>query len=114
MKKALGLDLANLTPDLRKQHNIKGKVKGVLITAVPAILVLMFTRNVFQALIWSQVALSMQLPFTVIPLTLLTRSRKVMGEYANGRMENILLYTVSGVILFLNGLLILDFFGAKF
>jgi serine protease Do len=34
VKKALGLDLANLTPDLRKQHNIKEKVKGVLITAV--------------------------------------------------------------------------------
>jgi serine protease Do len=34
IKKALGLDLANLTPDLRKKHNIKDKVKGVLITAV--------------------------------------------------------------------------------
>jgi len=34
VKKALGLDLANLTDALRKQHNIKDKVKGVLITAV--------------------------------------------------------------------------------
>jgi len=34
VKKALGLDLANLTDDLRKKHNIKDKVKGVLITAV--------------------------------------------------------------------------------
>ena len=34
VKKALGLDLANLTDELRKQHNIKDKVKGVLITAV--------------------------------------------------------------------------------
>ncbi len=34
VKKALGLDLANLTADLRKKHNIKEKVKGVLITAV--------------------------------------------------------------------------------
>jgi serine protease Do len=34
IKKALGLDLANLTPDLRKKHNIKDKVKGVLITGV--------------------------------------------------------------------------------
>ena len=34
VKKALGLDLANLTADLRKKHNIKDKVKGVLITGV--------------------------------------------------------------------------------
>jgi serine protease Do len=33
-KKALGLDLANLTDALRKKHNIKEAVKGVLITAV--------------------------------------------------------------------------------
>ena len=36
IKKALGLDLANLTDELRKKHNIKDKVKGVLITGVDA------------------------------------------------------------------------------
>ena len=34
VKKALGLDLANLTDALRKKHNIKDTVKGVLITGV--------------------------------------------------------------------------------
>ena len=34
VKKALGLDLANLTDTLRKKHRIKNSVKGVLITAV--------------------------------------------------------------------------------
>ncbi|HXZ22976.1 MAG TPA: Do family serine endopeptidase [Pseudolabrys sp.] len=34
VKKALGLDLANLTDELRKKHNIKDKVKGVVITGV--------------------------------------------------------------------------------
>ncbi len=34
VKKALGLDLANLTDDLRKKHKIKDKVKGVLIIGV--------------------------------------------------------------------------------
>jgi serine protease Do len=33
-KKALGLDLADLTPALRKKHKIKDGVKGVLITGV--------------------------------------------------------------------------------
>jgi serine protease Do len=36
VKRALGLDLANLTDELRKKHNIKDKVKGVLITGVDA------------------------------------------------------------------------------
>jgi serine protease Do len=34
VQKALGLDLANLSADLRKKHKIKDKVKGVVITAV--------------------------------------------------------------------------------
>ena len=34
IKKALGLDLANLTAELRKKYDIKDKVKGVLITGV--------------------------------------------------------------------------------
>lgn len=34
VKKALGLDLADLTDTLRKQHKIKSSVKGVLITKV--------------------------------------------------------------------------------
>jgi len=36
IKKVLGLDLANLTDELRKKNKIKDKVKGVLITGVDA------------------------------------------------------------------------------
>jgi serine protease Do len=36
VKKALGLDLANLTDELRKKYKIKDKVKGVVITGVDA------------------------------------------------------------------------------
>ena len=36
VKKALGLDLANLTDEVRKKNNIKDKVKGVPITGVDA------------------------------------------------------------------------------
>jgi serine protease Do len=36
VKKALGLDLANLTDELRKKYKIKDKVKGVLINGVDA------------------------------------------------------------------------------
>jgi serine protease Do len=36
VKRALGLDLANLTDELRKKHKIKDNVKGVLITGIDA------------------------------------------------------------------------------
>ena len=87
---------------------------GVLLTAVPAIVILILQRNPFTTLIWSQVVLSIQLPLTVIPLIWLTRSRKVMGAYANGRTENTLLYITGALIIGLNILLILDFFGVTF
>ncbi len=87
---------------------------GVLITAVPAIIFIIFLTDTYRALIWSQVVLSMQLPLTILPLILLTRSPKVMGRYANGRFENLLLYICGGVISLLNMLLLLSFFGVKF
>ncbi|MDO8426829.1 MAG: Nramp family divalent metal transporter [Deltaproteobacteria bacterium] len=87
---------------------------GVLITAVPAIIFIIFLTDTYRALIWSQVVLSIQLPLTILPLILLTRSPKVMGRYANGRFENLLLYICGGVISLLNMLLLLSFFGVKF
>ncbi len=87
---------------------------GVLLTAIPAILLIMVLKDSFQALIWSQVVLSMQLPLTIIPLVVLTRSRKFMGEFANGRFENLLLYACGTIIIGLNILLLLSFFGVEF
>lgn len=87
---------------------------GVLITAIPAIVFIILLTDTYRALIWSQVILSLQLPFTIIPLILLTRSRKVMAEYANGRFENLLLYLCGGIVIFLNILLLLSFLGLKF
>ncbi|MBI5454815.1 MAG: Nramp family divalent metal transporter [Deltaproteobacteria bacterium] len=87
---------------------------GVLLTAIPAILLIMVLKDSFQTLIWSQVVLSMQLPLTIIPLIVLTRSRKVMGEFANGRFENLLLYVCGTIIIGLNILLLLSFFGVEF
>lgn len=87
---------------------------GVFITAVPAIILIMVLTDAYQTLIWSQVILSMQLPLTIIPLIVLTRSRKVMGEFANGRFENLLLYICGAIIIVLNALLLLSFFGVEF
>jgi len=78
---------------------------GVALTLVAACAVVLLVRDVFKALIISQVCLSVQLPFTMLPLFLLTSSRNVMGRYANGRFENLALALTGLPILVLNGLL---------
>ena len=87
---------------------------GMLLTLVPAVLAIMFIRDAFQALIISQVCLSIQLPFTMLPLFLLTRSRRIMGKYANKWLENSLMIITGLVIVFLNILLVYQVFGGRF
>ncbi len=53
---------------------------------IPAALTIYFAGETgsYQLLILSQIVLSLQLPFAVIPLVHLTSDRKRMGEFANG------------------------------
>jgi len=87
---------------------------GVTLTLVPAILLLTLGLDPFRALILSQAALSIQLPFTILPLYLLTRSEKVMGRFRNTWRENALLLITGAVVVILNGLLLYQTFGGKF
>lgn len=87
---------------------------GVFLAAIPALIIILFLDDTFSALIWSQVALSIQLPLTILPLILLTRSKRVMGEFANKSGENTLLYICGFIVVFLNVLLLLSFAGVKF
>ena len=59
-------------------------------------------------LIWSQVILSMQLSFAVIPLLIFTNSRKKMGRFANPAWLKWTAWGVSAVIIVLNVKLIFD------
>jgi manganese transport protein len=81
---------------------------GILITLVGALIIIPFLRNPFQGLIWSQIILSMQLPFTIFTLLYLTSSRKVMGVYANTLFGNIVNWTVAGVVVVLNVMLLFN------
>jgi manganese transport protein len=57
-----------------------------LITMVPAVAVLCIGIDPTRALVLSQVALSLGLPFTLWPLVLLTSRRSVMGALVNRRI----------------------------
>ncbi len=55
---------------------------GMVAMAAPAVVLIMVGLNAYRALILSQVVLSLQLPLTIIPLLLLTRSARVDGRHA--------------------------------
>ncbi len=63
-------------------------------------------RRLFQLLVLSQVALSFQLPFAIIPLVQLTSDRGRMGAFANGAVLKVLAWSSAGIIVGLNGALI--------
>jgi len=85
-----------------------------LITMIPALVVIALGLNELDVLVLSQVVLSIQLPFTIIPLILFTRKREIMGEHANGKATNTLAYASAALIMGLNILLIYQFMGGTF
>ena len=58
---------------------------GLVVTSLPAMLVIALGVDAYLALIVSQVLLSIQLPFTIIPLLWLTRSRTRHGRLSHER-----------------------------
>ncbi|PID97858.1 MAG: divalent metal cation transporter [Actinobacteria bacterium] len=76
------------------------------VTLVPALLIIAWGVEPTWALVLSQMALSFGIPLAIIPLMLLTRSRKVMGEYADSRVVWITGILVASLIIALNILLI--------
>jgi manganese transport protein len=71
---------------------------------IPTIIVVAFTgaRGTEKLLLLSQVILSLQLSFAVVPLVLFTGSRKTMGEFVNGRWLQGLSWFVAALIAGLN------------
>ena len=75
---------------------------GVLISLIPAVLVIFLISDPFKGLIYSQMLLSIQLPITIFTQIYLTSSRKVMGEYSNSGPLKIYLLLIGGIVTFLN------------
>jgi manganese transport protein len=86
-----------------------------LVAIVPAVIVTAFygENGMAKLLIFSQVILSLQLSFAVIPLILFTNDRNKMGEFANSAAVKVLAWTTAAIILVLNGKLLIDSLGLK-
>jgi manganese transport protein len=83
-----------------------------LIAIVPAVIVtaLHGERGVTGLLILSQVILSLQLSFAVIPLVQFTGERRKMGPFTNGPVLQAVAWSVAAVIVGLNGWLLFGTF----
>jgi manganese transport protein len=79
-----------------------------VLTMAPSFAVIAMGFNATQALIISQVVLSLVVPIPIIALMLLTNRRDVMGEFVNGRATNILAFSAAALIIVLNLLLLLQ------
>ena len=75
---------------------------------IPTIIVVAFTgeQGTEKLLILSQVILSLQLSFAVVPLVLFTGNRKIMGEFVNAPWLKALAWFTAIVIAGLNGWLL--------
>jgi manganese transport protein len=82
-----------------------------LVTMLPAFVVVGLGANATNALVISQVVLSIALPLPMIALVMFTRRRDIMGGFANGKVTNVVAISGTIVVLSLNVLLILQIFG---
>lgn len=80
----------------------KDTKREVLITMVPAVLIILLIKSPFDGLIYSQMFLAIQLPITIFTQIYLTSSKKVMGKYANSKRLKIILFTIALIVTFLN------------
>ncbi|OAJ75547.1 divalent metal cation transporter [Brevibacillus sp. SKDU10] len=79
-----------------------------LIAIVPTVIVtaLYGEKGTTELLILSQVILSIQLPFAIVPLVQFTSSKAKMGEFVNKKWVTAIAWLISGVIIALNIFLI--------
>jgi manganese transport protein len=84
-----------------------------LVTMLPAFIVVALGANATNALVISQVVLSIALPLPMISLLLFTRRNDIMGQFANSRLTHITALLGTALVLMLNIFLILQTFGVS-
>ncbi|RUT98086.1 divalent metal cation transporter, partial [Mesorhizobium sp. USDA-HM6] len=86
--------------------------RGVAIVPVVVVTALYGEKGTAQLLVFSQVILSMQLPFAVVPLVQFVSDKKKMGNFAIPRGVAALAWVVAAIILVLNFKLLFDTFAS--
>ncbi len=81
-----------------------------MLAIIPALIAIVFfgEQSTGKLLVFSQVILSLQLSFAVIPLIMFTSDRRLMGEFVNPRWLKVLAWAVAVIIVGLNLWLLLQ------
>jgi manganese transport protein len=82
-----------------------------LVTMVPAFVVVALGVNATNALVASQVVLSIALPIPMIALLIFTQRADIMGAFVNGLPTRIAALAATAIVLVLNTVLLLKTFG---
>jgi manganese transport protein len=82
--------------------------RGIAIVPVVVVTWIYGERGTGQLLVLSQVILSMQLPFAVIPLVRFVSDRRKMGDFVISRSVAVVAWLIAGVIVILNLKLLYD------
>jgi len=85
--------------------------RGIAIVPAAIVTVWYGEKGTAQLLILSQVVLSFQLPFAVVPLVMFTADRRKMNELIAPRWVTALAVVVAAIIIALNVKLLIDFLG---
>ena len=80
--------------------------RGIAIIPALIVAILYGEKGTADLLVFSQVILSLQLSFAVIPLVFFTSSKKIMGRFANSKAIMILSWVITLVIISLNVVLL--------
>jgi manganese transport protein len=75
---------------------------ATFITAIPSFVIILMGLDTYKILIFSQVILSIQLPFTLIPLLYLCRKKPVMGTFRSSSLEFLAMLLITVVVTLLN------------
>jgi len=72
------------------------------VTMAPALIAIFMNAPPVEILVWSQVILSLQLPFAMLPLVLFTDDRTMMGAFTNRPWIRVVLWPTTVILLLLN------------
>ena len=96
--------------NIRDKHSFMGGAGSLGL----GLLFIWLAGDPFKGLLFSQMALSIQLPITMVALLVLTSSPRVMGKYANGKGTKLLLGCLTAIVTVLNLLLFASALGWSF
>ncbi len=83
--------------------------RGIAIVPAAIVTILSGEGGAAKLLIFSQVVLSLQLSFAVIPLVMFTADRRKMGTFVSPLWMTILAWLIAAIIVVLNVKLVVDF-----